>query len=257
MFQARTRTGRLLHTQAEYKTRTPECEEVENRLRFISDKILTIKANIDVYNYVNNPKHKLLIDYANRFFFLTINNCYKTIAVELRAVLDREIDKEKICKKKGMKLQRGNTIFGLMDYALEYKDKLFEKERTREIQWSDGEITKDVDQLQSVEDLITDIEKKIDSKKKLLEILRMTRNKAIAHFDLSIPERAIYFSEMNDIVNDLSNWLDMISVRYNGVCHGYITDVDLGSLLCAVEAYDKYRDMINEKEREILLGNIK
>lgn len=250
MYTGQTRIGRLLHTQSEYKIRTPECDEFEKRLKFIVDKILMIKANIDVYSYIVNPNHKLLIDYANHFFFLTINNCYKTIVVELRAILDREWNKVKLCKKKGEMLQRGNTLFGLMDYALEYQDNLFEKERTREIQWGVCEITKEVKPLPSISEVVADIENKIDSKRLLLELLKMTRNKVIAHFDLSIPERAIYFSEMKEIVSNLSEWLDMISVRYNGVCHGYCSDVDLCNLLCVVQSYDKYHDLIIEKERE-------
>lgn len=252
-----TRIGRLLHTQSEYKVRTKECDAFEDRLRFIADKIMFIKSNIDIYKYLVDPKHALLVDYASQFFCLVVDNCYKTIVVELRALLDREENKVKQSVKESKNVKRGKTLFGLMDYALENEDKLFEKERIKEYEWSDGEITKDVEKLEPIKDLIEDISQKIDEKKELLELLRMTRNKLVAHFDLDVPGRAIYFDEMDEIVNELAQWLDSFSVRYNGVAHGYLTDVGLSGLLCVVESYDKYKDLIHEKDRAEMLEKLK
>ena len=253
---SQTRMGRLLHTQSEYKIRTKECNIFEKKLHFITNKVLFIKSNIDSYKYLNNPNHILLLDYAGSYFNLAISNCYKAIVVDLRAILDREYGKELMCKKNGKPIERGNTLFGLIDYAIENKDVLFENERIREIEWNDGEITKEVEPMSQITKLVLSINKKILSKKHLLELLRKTRNKMVAHFDSAVSERAIYFCEIEELVNDLSEWLNDLSSRYNGSVTGYDTDVGLGCLNQAVILYDKYKDLIHKKEVDEMLNKL-
>ena len=256
MFNVQTRTGHLLHTQSEYKNRTKECDIFEERLHFITEKVLVIKSNIDSYKYLTEPSHHLLIDYAGRYFNLAMSNCYKAIVVDLRAILDREYGKEVRCKQEGKEIERGNTLFGLMDYALKNKDKLFEPERIREIEWDDGEITREVKHMIPISKLVLGINKKILNKKHLLELLRITRNKLVAHFDLEVPKRAIYLSEIDILVNELIEWLNSISSRYNGHSVGYNTNVDLGCLNEVVVSYDKYKDLIHKTEVEEVLKKI-